>query len=281
MTEFRTLVPTGSFYEAPRWHGGRWWVSDFYRNVVLSFAAGGEDERVELVVPARPSGLGWDPSNNLLVVSQTDHSLLRLKASGETEVVAAFGQYCNGFANDMVVDQHGGAYIGNAGFDLMGGAKPRSANLVHVAPNGDVAVAAEGMRFPNGSVLTDDGATLIVGETLGERYTAFSVGPMGALSDRRVWAELPGVAPDGCALDPQGRIWCADVLGRRAILIAEGGEILEELTAPADLAVYACALGGTGATGLTLLLCCAPNHLEHERRDATDACILAVDLPPS
>ena len=33
----RTLIDHGTFYEGPRWHEGRWWVSDFYRKQVLSF----------------------------------------------------------------------------------------------------------------------------------------------------------------------------------------------------------------------------------------------------
>ena len=29
-----TLLEGGSFFEGPRWHEGRWWVSDFYRHLV-------------------------------------------------------------------------------------------------------------------------------------------------------------------------------------------------------------------------------------------------------
>lgn len=43
-------------------------------------------------------------------------------------------------------------------------------------PNGATRVAAADLRFPNGAVITPDGRTLIVGETLGARYTAFRSG---------------------------------------------------------------------------------------------------------
>jgi sugar lactone lactonase YvrE len=272
----RTLIDHGSFYEGPRWHDDRWWVSDFYRNVVLSFDADGGDVREELFVDAMPSGLGWDPDGNLLVVSMTDHSLLRRNADGSVDVVASYGELCGGFANDMVVDARGHAFIGNAGFDLMEGGQPANANLVRVDLDGTVTLAADDLAFPNGSVITDDGTTLIVGETMGQRYTAFDLAADGTLSNRRVWADIGGVAPDGCGLDARGRIWSADAFGRRCVLIEPGGTIVDEVPAPEGQGVFACMLGGPD--GRTLLQCCAPSFLASERRGATDAVLVASDV---
>ena len=39
--------------------------------------------------------------------------------------------------------------------------------MLLVRPDGDAAVAAAELDFPNGSVITPDGRTLIVGETFG------------------------------------------------------------------------------------------------------------------
>jgi sugar lactone lactonase YvrE len=272
----RTLIDHGTFYEGPRWHEGRWWVSDFYRKVVLSFDAEGGDLREELTVDAQPSGLGWAPDGSLLVVSMLDHGLLRRAPDGTVTQVATYGEHCGGFANDMVVDAQGRAYIGNAGFDLMSGEPPATANLVRVDPDGTVAVAAEDLAFPNGSVITPDGETLIVGETMGGRYTSFRIEDDGTLTHRRIWAELAGVAPDGCGLDAEGRIWCADAFGKRCVLVEEGGRVVEEIVAPDDLGVYACMLGGPDGT--TLLQCCAATYIAHERRDADDARLVATEV---
>ena len=129
----------------------------------------------------QPSGLGWAPDGSLLVVSMTDHGLLRRAPDGAVTEVATYGEHCGGFANDMVVDAQGRAYIGNAGFDLMAGGEPSTANLVRVDLDGTVALAAEDLAFPNGSVITPDGSTLIVGETMGNRYTAFTIEDDGSL----------------------------------------------------------------------------------------------------
>jgi SMP-30/gluconolaconase/LRE-like protein len=154
-----TLLEGGSFFESPRWHDGRWWVSDFYRH--------------------------------------------------------------------------------NFGFDLMAGADPATAALTQVAPDGAASVAADGLLFPNGSVITQDGRTLIVGETAGARYTAFTIQDDGTLTDRRVWAQVAEAPPEGTD-------------------------------------VFACMLGGDD--GRTLLMCVAPDFLEHTRTGASDARLVTTTV---
>jgi sugar lactone lactonase YvrE len=272
----RVVLDGGTFFEGPRWHDGRWWVSDFYRHLVLSFDADGSDVREELTVDQQPSGLGWAPDGSLLVVSMLDQCLLARSPAGEVREVASFAHLCGGPANDMVVDASGRAYIGNFGFDMMGGGAPANANLVRVDPDGTVSVAADDLQFPNGSVITEDGSTLVVGETMGARYTAFTIGADGSLSDRRVWGEVPGVAPDGCGLDAQGRIWAADALGGRCVLVEEGGRVVDEIAAPEGHGVYACMLGGPD--GRSLLQCCAPDFHADKRSTAREAQLVVTDV---
>ena len=273
-----TLADGGSFFEGPRWHDGRWWVSDFYRHTVLAVDPAGGQEAV-LTVEGQPSGLGWRPDGTLLVVSMKDRRLLARSPVGTVDVVADLTSHAGGHLNDMVVDAEGRAYVGNFGFDMMAGERPRLADLVRVDPDGTVAVAAEGLKFPNGTVITPDGATLVVGETTGGALTAFTVGAAGELTDRRTWAATPGVAPDGIALDAEGRIWVADGGGGPVLLVAEGGEVVDRVQQPDGLGVYACMLGGED--GRTLLMCAAPDYLEHNRAAAREAVLLTttVDVP--
>jgi sugar lactone lactonase YvrE len=291
--ELKPLLEGGAFFEGPRWRAGRWWVSDFYRHLVLTVDPGGRAAEV-ITVEQQPSGLGWMPDGSLLVVSMKDHRVLRRFPDGEVAMHADLTEHCGGHLNDMVVDAAGGAYVGNFGFDLMGGADPAPAALVRVEPDGSAAVAAEEMLFPNGSVITEDGRTLIVGETAGARYTAFTIAADGSLSERRVWAQvaptpelgplaetLPQLefAPDGCALDADQHIWAADAVGARCCRVAPGGEIVEEIRAPEGLGIFACMLGGE--EGRTLLLCAAPDFQEANRSQAREAVLLTttVDVP--
>ncbi len=284
----------GHFFEGPRWHAGKWWVSDFYAHCVYSITPDGA-ATVELEVPTQPSGLGWLPDGSLLVVSMLDHKVLRRDPAGDVSEYADLGEYCGGHANDMIVTPDGHAYVGNFGFDLMSLRDPRTTSLVHIGPDGSVSVAATDVNFPNGSVLLSDGATLVVGETLGAKYTAWTIQPDGSLADRRTWAELgtplqadddgnivafPSVAPDGCAVDADDRIWMADAVGGRVALVAGGddgvGSILDEIAAPDGLGFFACAIGGTD--GPTLLVCAAPDYFAEQRMAATEAVLYTVEL---
>jgi sugar lactone lactonase YvrE len=291
--ELTVLLEGGAFFEGPRWRDGRWWVSDMYRRSVVAVSPAGDEEWV-LDVEGQPSGLGWLPDGDMLVVSMRDHRLLRRQADGTVTEHADLSGVCTGLLNDLVVDTRGRAWVGDFGFDLMAFDDPVSASLKRVDPDGTVVVAAEGLIFPNGAVVTDDGDTLIVGETLGNRYTAFTIDGDSNLRDRRVWAQLgpevtlgPAidtleqlrVAPDGCALDAEQHIWAADAIGGRCIRVAPGGDIVDEVRAPEGLGIFACMLGGDG--GRTLLLCCAPDYFEANRRDTREAVLLTtrVEVP--
>jgi sugar lactone lactonase YvrE len=289
----RTLLEGGSFFEGPRWHEGRWWVSDFYRHLVLTVDSDGSAREV-LGVEGQPSGLGWMPDGSLLVVSMRDRRILRWSAGEGSTVHADVGEHCSGHLNDMVVDRHGRAYAGEFGFDLMARADPAPAVLLRVDPGGAVSVAAREMLFPNGSVITPDGRTLVVGETAGARYTAFSIREDGSLEDRRVWAQVAPApplttfaetlsklefGPDGCALDAEGHIWSADEVGARCVRLAPGGEIVDEVPAPDGLDCFACMLGGED--GRTLLICAAPDYAEANRSARREGVLLTttVDVP--
>jgi sugar lactone lactonase YvrE len=249
----RELVNGLDFGEGPRWHDGRLWYSDFYQRAIYSVGLDGSRTVEFGDLDDRPSGLGWMPDGSLLVVSMTKRQLLR-SADGRLEPYADLSGVATWHCNDMVVDAAGNAYVGNFGFDYEGGAEFVAADLALVRPGGAVEVAATGLAFPNGSVITPDGSTLIVGQSFGGDYVAFTIADDASLSDRRQWAEMPGMAPDGCVLDSEGAIWFADALGSQLVRVREGGEIADSIATP--LPAFACMLGGSDGT--TLFALCAP-----------------------
>ena len=112
---------------------------------------------------------------------------------------------------------------------------------------------AGGLAFPNGMALTDDGATLLVGESHRGCITAFAVGAGGALSDRRTWgASVEGSAPDGICLDADGACWYADVPNQQCVRVVEGGDVQESVSVP-GLGCFACMLGGDDGRTLFVL----------------------------
>ncbi|WP_433783122.1 SMP-30/gluconolactonase/LRE family protein [Actinomycetospora sp. CA-101289] len=279
-----------SFLECPRWHEGRLWLSDFYTQKVVAIDDRGHHE-VMAEVPGQPSGLGFLPDGRALIVSMRDRRILRREGDGELVEHADLSGLVGAHLNDMVVDEHSGAFVGDFGFDLMGGAPLASTGLTHVAPDGTARTVAEDLLFPNGMVLRD--GVLVVAETFGARLTAFDVAADGGVAHRREWARFGpppastdvgealgglAVAPDGIAGDAEGAIWVADAIGARLLRVGGDGEVLEELPT-GGIGVFACMLGGED--GCTLYACAAPSFAEHERRAAREAVLLAarVDVP--
>ena len=83
------------------------------------------------------------------------------------------------------------------------------------------------MRFPNGAVIIASG---------------------GSLSGKRVWADVPGMFPDGICLDEEGCVWFADAGAEACVRVAEGGDVRNQIET--GQGTFACALGG--ADGRTL-----------------------------
>ncbi len=250
----KPLVEGLTFTEGPRWHEGRLWFSDFYTHRVLAVDLQG---RLEIIVevPQQPSGLGWRPDGTFLIVSMLDRKLMRLDGK-KLSVVADLSGLATGPCNDMIVDAKGRAYVGNFGFDRSKGEPERTTCLARVDLDGKVSRAADDLMFPNGTVITPEGKTLIVGETFGHRLTAFDMSADGSLSRKRVFADLPDVFPDGMCLDAEGALWVADARGKRVVRVFEGGRIAQTISTGAQGA-YACMLGGDDRK--TLFICTSSN----------------------
>jgi sugar lactone lactonase YvrE len=249
MAEFKVLLDGLMFTEGPRWHDGKLFFSDMHAHKVMSVDLEGKAQTI-VEVPTWPSGLGWLPDGRMLIVSMTDRKLLRLDPDGlkthaDLDTLASF--YCN----DMVVDGKGRAYVGNFGYDLLSGEPQKPAELILVNPDGSARVAADGFDFPNGTVISADGKTLVVGESMGHRLTAFNIQSDGSLTNRRPFADLGEAVPDGIALDAEGAIWVASPMSKELLRVRDGGAVAERLTF--DTMPIACALGGSDRRTLFML----------------------------
>lgn len=283
------LLGEGHFFEGPRWHDGAWYSSDLYAHEVVRITPSGE-RSVAATVPNQPSGLGWLPDGTLLAVSMTDAKVMRQTADGSMVVHGDVSPGTVSYANDMVVDKQGRAFVGTFGFDLFGGAQPAPGAISRVDPDGTVTVVATDLAFPNGMIVTPDDSTLIVSETFGARMAAFTIAADGSLTDRRVWGQVgkapsyesmetlvqTDFAPDGCVLDAEDHVWVADALGARACRVAPGGSIVAEVKAPDGMGLFSCTLGGEN--GRTLLLCTAPSFADHERKAVRESELWVTDV---
>ena len=276
-TRTPTVVLEGlAFPEGPRWHDGNLIFSDQHNRRVVRMDPSGKAETL-VEVPQQPSGIGWLPDGRMLVVSMLDRRLLRLEGSQLVEH-ADLSTLATGECNDMVVDSRGRAYVGNFGFDLYGGEEARETCIILIEPDGTTRVAADGIGFPNGSVITDDGRTLIVAESYGGRLIAFRITDDGLLVERRVFAQLEGAIPDGICLDAEGAVWLACPVTGRVLRVRDGGEVLDEIKVT-NAGAYACMLGGEDRR--TLYMCTAASSDPKETVSLASGRIevIAVDVP--
>jgi sugar lactone lactonase YvrE len=250
-------------------------------------AGDGSDEVLEHEVVTQPSGLGWLPNGDLVSVSMIDQRVLRFSGK-ETSTFADISAHCTFWANDMAVSSKGYCYVGNFGFDLDTRLKelgveaflatpPPSTNLVVLDVHGDVVQVVPDMHFPNGTVITPDGSTLIVGETMAYRLSAFDINDDGTLSNRRVWAQFEFVATDGMCLDAEGQIWLANAISKTCVRVKEGGEVTGTVHCTQN--AFACMLGGEDRRNLYVMT--APTSDRFNIADVTRGRIemVRVDTP--
>jgi sugar lactone lactonase YvrE len=283
----RVVLDGHVFPEVPRWKDGRLWFCDFqlwvpgatgqenatgYRGAVIMVDEDGTAQTVIDKVPGGPpNGLAWLPDGRLLITAGGGRALLAMELGGRLTRYADLSGVTSYWLNELVVDTSGTAYVGSSQVPP----DPRTlTELIIVRPDGRTEVADSSMRFPNGFMITPDGRTLIAAESTGHCLTAFTIGDDHGLRDKRVWASLPGVIPDGPCLDQEGCVWCADAVGKACIRVAEGGLITDRVETDQD--AFACTLGGDD--GRTLFIMTSINPFMGGKPSGRPGKVVAVEV---
>lgn len=275
------LLRGRSMVESGRWHDARWWFADWGAGEVVACDTDGHAEVMAAGPPPPRMGwsIAWLPDGRLLT---TQPSLIRHEPDGSTTEVSRVG------ANEIAVDPRGHVFVDGFDADFTGGdGMPPPGWIKLVADDGSTRTVADDIDFPNGMVITPDGATLVVSESMAGRLTAFDIAPDGSLSARRTWAE--GLGPDGIAIDAAGGIWAqtADTAAHTGdptapagavVRVLEGGEVTHRVET--DLPCFSCALGGRDGRQL-LLLCNEFEGTEHmvDVQQRRSAVLYVVDAP--
>jgi len=281
-TQAKTLVSFTQglkFTESPRWHGGKLWFLDIHGKAIKTVDLDGQVSTV-LDLPFIPNGLGLTAEGNAVFGDALQRRVHRWDGT-VLHQVADIGDLTTFCLSDAIIDARGGLYIGDIGYNFFDRTiKPvETCVIVRVEPDGRATVVADKLFFPNGMAITPDGQTLIVGETIGHRLTAFDIRENGSLGNRRVWAQLADdVMPDGICLDAHGAAWVANPVGKdKVIRVVEGGQITDRIDVAAE--AYAVMLGGPA--GKHLFICTSASHDPAEIHKSPSATIevVEVDVP--
>jgi sugar lactone lactonase YvrE len=248
MSELMVLLDGLGIPESPRWHDGGLWFCNWIARQVMAVDMDGKAEVMLTRDPdSHPMGysIDWLPDGSLLT---TGDKVRRQEPDGSMTV------YAEQAANEIVVDARGNAYINGADFEgfSAGGTVPKPGYIKLLTPDGQLRQVAGDIQFPNGMVISPDGRTLIISESMAGRLSAFGIDDDGGLSDRRVFAE--GLGPDGICLDAEGAVW-VQTGGSAVVRVAEGGRVLQRVEVAEDRAPFALMLGGPDRR--TLFICTA------------------------
>ena len=185
MTQLRTILDGGLYFEGPRWHDGRLWFVDCMARTLLSVSPAG-DAREHATFDDTPCGTGVLPDGRLVILTMFKKRLFTW-ASGELAPYADLSAIATGTLDDMIVDGLGRAWVGDLGFDMPPPpGRGDQGRIILVMPDGAARVAAEGLRFPNGMAVSADNRRLVVAEMDGACLADFSVEADGLRLERKL-----------------------------------------------------------------------------------------------
>lgn len=264
------------FLEAPRWRDGRLWIPDVFDCRLYSVGLDGSRTIVLDGLPPVPNSIGFLRDGSLIIVSSKDRKLMKV-VDGSLALYADLSGFATGDVNDFAIDENDRIYVGNFGYDIHAGDPIALTNIHIVDTDGSVRVAASDLEFPNGMVIIDKGSTLVVAETWAGRLTAFDRDSNGNISNRRLFANLPGCEPDGICADAEGAIWAPSFGTGEVLRVLDGGAITHRVSFNGS--AIACQLGGDD--GKTLFCSTYAGTMEEQLAKKRKGAIytVRVDVP--
>lgn len=140
------------------------------------------------------------------------------------------GQPINGI-NEMIPDGTGGIYCGTVDIEMIAqGQATRPATIYRITADREVLVAADGLGFANGIMLSADGRELYYNDTFVSPFV-FDVNANHELSNRRRLIDKEDC--DGMALDAEDNLWITGFRSSALTRIRRDGTPLDPVETPA------------------------------------------------
>ena len=182
------------------------------------------------------NGLAYTPRGELLA-AETGAKRISITERNEAVRELTRGDGANPLAavNDLIADRKGGVYFTDPNVRPI--VPGRKVYVYYLPPGARFAqVVDDTMVRPNGLILSLDGRTLYVDDTVGHDVFAFDIRADGRLEGKRVFARLRDLKPgedsgaDGMAIDREGRIYVA--MARGVQMFSRAGEYLGTIPVP-------------------------------------------------
>jgi gluconolactonase len=212
--ETEPLTTGHTFTEGPVWHPDGYFLFTDVPNIYRLDVDTGNLTTIRSS-DAGSNGMTLDLQGWLVICDGLHRRVTRMEPDGTITTVAGSyqGRQLNR-PNDVVFRSDGTMYFTDPGaWAYHAPAVDLFKNFVYgVTPDGQVFQAAP-FDYPNGLAFSPDESILYVANTRYHKHiSAYDVQPDGALTNHRVFAELPqngeqGV-PDGVKVDVEGHVYC-------------------------------------------------------------------------
>ncbi len=202
------------FTEGPSWHpDGFFYFVDIRASRLYRLAPGGEPTVVREQT-GEGNGTTFDLEGRLVICEGGNRRVTRLLPDGRVEPLAERfeGKRFNR-PNDVVCRSDGSLYFTDPGLRVpLRERELPYAGVYRIAPDGAISLVAD-VEYPNGLAFSPDERILYVANTRWTQYIlALEIGPDGAATRRRIFADLssdePDGVPDGMKVDVEGRVYC-------------------------------------------------------------------------
>jgi len=188
----------------------------------------------------RSNGMYFDASGRLVACADEQEQLWSIGPDRQVKVLLSDlgGRRLNG-PNDLWIDGRGGVFFTDPYYQRPYWTRTRpelDGEKVYYLPRGakqPVAVATD-LKKPNGIVGTPDGKTLYVSDIGDGKTYAYSIGPGGRLSDRRLFCAQ---GSDGMTLDERGDLY---LTGNGVTVYGPSGQKIAHIPVPEEWTANLC-----------------------------------------
>jgi sugar lactone lactonase YvrE len=166
--------------------------------------------------------LAFGPDGFLYYVDAARRAVSRLDpAGGEPEpfITGSIGGHELELPNALAFDRAGRLYLTESH-----SASEPGPGIYRVDPDGTGELWSRGpFLFANGVAIAPDESAVYVAETWSRRVTRVPIRPDGSAGEPELFAELPGVLPDGLGFGPDGLLYVACYQPSQIMRIASDG----------------------------------------------------------